>query len=187
MENQQPRWPASLPGHFPYAAKQKNKLFLITGDSGVGKTTWCRELVESARSNGCRVVGLLSPPVVANARKVAIDLVDLATGERRQLARLRQSEASPGSVSTGEWLFDAAVLAWGNEVLRRITAVDLLIIDELGPLEFEKGHGLQTAFPLIEAEHYQLAMVVIRPSLLAQTQQRWPGAQVIPITKEPVP
>ena len=187
MENQQLQWSACLLDHFPYVQNQKNKLFLITGDSGVGKTTWCHQQIELARINGWRVGGLLSPPIMANNQKAAIDLVDLATGERQQLATLRRHAANPTRLSTHKWSFDPTVLAWGNAVLRRITAVDLLIIDELGPLEFEKGQGLQAAFDLIEAGRYFLAGVVIRPTLLTQAQQRWPEAQIIPITKEPVP
>lgn len=185
MDNRQLQWSARLLDHFPYGANQKNKLFLITGDSGVGKTTWCHQQLELARINGWCVGGLLSPPVMANNQKAAIDLVDLATGARQQLANLRQNAANPTSLTTHRWSFDPAVLAWGNEILRRITAVDLLIIDELGPLEFEKGCGLQTAFALIEAEQYQVALVVIRPSLLGQAQERWPGAQLVPIRRRP--
>lgn len=83
MENQQLQWSARLLDHFPYVENQKNKLFLITGDSGVGKTTWCRQQIEFARINGWRLGGLLSPPIMANNQKAAIDLVDLATGTRQ--------------------------------------------------------------------------------------------------------
>lgn len=183
MKIQQSQWPASLLDHFPYAKNQNNKLFLITGDSGAGKTTWCQARAASAWAAGWHVGGLLSPPVIVDGQKLAIDLVDMSTDEQRRLAQLRQSAVDPADFATKKWLFDPAVLAWGNDVLRQITAVDLLIIDELGPLEFERGHGLQAAFGLIEAGLYRLAGVVIRPSLLAQAQQRWPGAQVIPITK----
>ena len=184
MKNHQSKWPAFPPDRFPYEKIQANNLFLITGDSGVGKTTWCRQWVESARTEGRRVGGLLSLPVKVGAQKVAIDLVDLATDERRQLAKLRQNASAPDRLTTGKWLFDTAVLAWGNEVLDRVTAVDLLIIDELGPLEFGQGQGLQAAFDLIGAGNYGLAGVVIRPLLLQQAQQRWPEAQIISLSQQ---
>ena len=126
MKNHQSKWPAFPPDRFPYEKTQTNNLFLITGDSGVGKTTWCRQWVESARTEGWRVGGLLSLPVKVGAQKVAIDLVDLATDERRQLAKLRQNASVPDRLTTGKWLFDTAVLAWGNEVLDWVTAVDYL-------------------------------------------------------------
>jgi nucleoside-triphosphatase THEP1 len=187
MKQQLFKWPAFPLDHFPYEENQTNNLFLITGDSGIGKTTGCRQWIDSVQAGGGRVGGLLSLPVIAGGQKVAIDLVDVAAGERRQLAKLRQSEANLGAVTTGKWLFDTAVLTWGNTVLQRITAVDLLIIDELGPLEFEQGQGLQAAFELIGSGRYRMAGVVIRPSLLPQARQRWPWAQTIPVTREPNP
>lgn len=183
MKQQPIKWPASLLDHFPYEKNQSNNLYLITGDIGVGKTTWCQCWIDWARAAGWRVGGLLSPPVMADGQKVAIDMVDLASGERQPLAELRRSESSPGAVTTGKWLFDTAVLTWGNDVLQRVTAVDLLIIDELGPLEFERGQGLQAAFELIAAGNYRMAGVVIRPSLIPQAQQRWPEANVISVSR----
>lgn len=181
---------ATSPDHFPYGKNQSHTIFLITGDSGTGKTTWCRQWRNSAQTIGWRVGGLLSIPVMADQQKVAITLMDVATGEQRPLAKLSQQETqtatSPHSprVTTGRWLFDPAVLDWGNEVLQRITAVDLLIIDELGPLEFEQGGGLQVAFPLLTTAYFQAAAVVIRPSLLNQAQQCWPDAQPIAIAQQ---
>ncbi len=183
--NQAPsEWPAFSPDRFPHEQNQSYSRFLVTGDSGVGKTTWCQRWIDAVLADGWRVGGLLSPPVMVDGQKVAIDLVDLASGERRPLARLRPSDASPDTVTTGKWLFDTAVLRWGNDVLRRITAVDLLIIDELGPLEFERGQGLQAAFELVAAGDYRMAGVVIRPSLISQAQQRWPASQPIPIERK---
>ena len=185
MKDQQTKWPVCLPDHFPNKKNQTNNLFLITGDSGIGKTTWCEQWVASARADGWRVGGLLSLSVITNLQKVAIELVDLTTDERRSLATLRQTAPDADAVTTRKWLFDTAVLDWGNEVLRRVTAVDLLIIDELGPLEFEQGRGLQSAFDLITMARYRSAGVVIRPALLTQAQQRWPWAQTISIAKRP--
>ena len=196
MKNQQFKWPLFRPDQFSYEENQTSNLFLITGDSGVGKTTCCQQWGESARAEGRRVGGLLSLPVMTGPQKTAIDLVNLATGERRPLAKLSERlgartayplrAACPrsSSVTTGKWLFDTAVLAWGNAVLGRVTAVDLLIIDELGPLEFEQGQGLQAAFELIAAGNYRMAGVVIRPSLLQQAQQCWPEAQTISLSQQ---
>ena len=185
------KWLATPPDHFPYEVNQPHNIFLITGHSGVGKTTYCQQLCDSAQTNGWRVGGLLSVPVIVDAQKVAIALLDVATGEQRPLATLHPPLGAqtawppPGNrVTTGKWLFDPTVLTWGNEVLSRITAVDLLIIDELGPLEFEQEQGLRAAFDLIATGQYRMAAVVIRPSLLKQAQQRWPEAQPLPISPQ---
>ncbi|MCB9420029.1 MAG: DUF2478 domain-containing protein [Ardenticatenaceae bacterium] len=184
MKQQPSEWPAFSLDHFPHEQNQSHNLCLITGDIGVGKTTWCQGWIDAARADGWRVGGLLSLPIMADGQKIAIDLVDLASGEQRRLAQLRRNEANPDAVTTGKWLFDTAVLTWGNEILRRVTAVDLLIIDELGPLELERGQGLQAAFELIAAGNYRMAGVVIRPSLIPLAQQRWPASQPVLITRK---
>ncbi len=65
------------------------QLLLVTGLSGVGKTTWCTHLIELARSTGRSINGLLSPSVFADGRKVGIEIVDLDSGDHRRLANLR--------------------------------------------------------------------------------------------------
>lgn len=155
----------------------RGHLFIVSGLSGAGKTTWCRDVIELAREQGLRVAGLLSPAFFENDHKTAIDLQDVAGGERRRMARLLQQERT--AVTTGRWSFDPAVIAWGNELLQNLPAHDLLVIDELGPLELLQDQGLTAGLRLIDEEAYRIALVVIRPSLLPRAQARWPQAQII--------
>jgi len=82
-------------------------------------------------------------------------------------------------------VMDEAVVAWGDAHLARLTPPELLILDELGPLEFIAGRGLQAAFPLLDGRGYRWGVVVIRPDLLAAAQTRWPWAQVVSLDSEP--
>jgi hypothetical protein len=59
------------------------------------------------------------------------------------------------------------------------TAPDILILDELGPLEFSSNQGLTVGFELIERRLYRLACMTIRPSLLPVALERWPWAHEI--------
>lgn len=155
-------------------------LFLVTGACGTGKTTLCRALAGEAIALGRHVCGVLSPPVFDSGRKVGINLIDLATRETRLLARRREPDArEAGGVETTEWRFDPVVLAWGDDVLRETGACDLLVVDELGPLELERGEGWMSALPLLDAGAYRAALVVVRPSLLDAALARWPGATVL--------
>ena len=38
-----------------------------------------------------------------------------------------------------------------------------------------------SAFPLLDARRYRLALVVVRPALLDAAQARWPGATVLDV------
>ncbi|MFH2039834.1 MAG: nucleoside-triphosphatase [Chloroflexota bacterium] len=155
---------------------------LVSGPSGCGKTHWCLQLVEEARPMNLSVAGLVSPPVFKDGVKWGIDLLDLRSGSQRRLALKYENEET--GLSTRAWKLDPEVVRWGNEVLQSIDACQLLIVDELGPYEFEHGEGLTSGFSLIDSCCYQLACIVIRPSLLAKALMRWPQANILELERE---
>lgn len=168
-------------GSFLYEVFQNRKkspqLIFVTGLSGAGKTTWCKQLVKAARDNGYKVEGILSPGIYDGIKKTGIEVVDLGSGERKQLARLREGGRS--EISTPRWVFDPQSLEWANQRLENASESDLLIIDELGPLEFLRNEGLLAGMARIDRGEFQVACVVVRSSLLQKAVERWPNAQVI--------
>ena len=153
------------------------QLMLVTGMSGAGKTSWCSRLVDQARAQGMSVDGILAPGIYEGKHKTGISVRNLKTGEEQQLAKLRQDDT--GDISTPRWTFDPDVLDWANDQLGEIKECDLLIIDELGPLEFLRGEGLMEGVDLIDQRDFKAAFVVVRSSLLPNALQRWPDALVI--------
>jgi len=139
--------------------------WIITGDRETGKTRFCTHLVERAKREGVDdIAGLLSPPVYVNGIKTAIEIEDLRSSERRILARSRQDDDV--SIQTKRWSFDTDVLIWGNDLLAVATPCDLLVVDELGLLEFERGGGWQNGLSAILSGKFYVAVVVIRPELI---------------------
>ncbi len=153
------------------------QLILVTGLSGAGKTTWCSRLAKLAAEQGLEISGILSPGIFKGNQKIGIGVRDLYTGEERQLAKLRDTEDA--ELSTPRWTFDPEVLDWANTQLECSPRTDLLIIDELGPLEFLRNEGLTSGLVRIDGCDYQVACVVIRSSLLQKALQRWPSALVV--------
>ena len=153
-----------------------SRIWIITGDREAGKTSVCRQIILEARSHGFSPAGVLSPGVFANGVKTAIEVEDIASGQKRLLATLR--DEVPDAI-TRRWKFDEEALKWGSKVLAEATPCDVLIVDELGPLELEHNQGWTEGFQAIDSDKYQVALVVIRTELLANAQQRWPRAEVI--------
>ena len=175
--------PASPLAFFYPAEGQSPRLLLLTGPRGAGKTSWCQELSKIALSAGIDVGGLLSPAIFSDGRKVAIDLHDLVGGERRRLA-VRRHDRTFRELVTGDWMFEPDTFNWGNQVLQRIKSCDLLLIDEIGPLEFHQQKGLTNAFRLISSQSYRLACLTIRPTLLVAAKTLWPEATTVDIARD---
>jgi nucleoside-triphosphatase THEP1 len=76
----------------------------------------------------------------------------------------------------------AETLEWGNVILENINSCDLFILDEVGPLEFEYGIGLIAGLDIIDSRKRFPSIVVVRPSLLALADKRWPWAQVLDVS-----
>lgn len=148
-----------------------NQVNILTGEIQSGKTTLCLALAEAAREKGLQLGGLLSPGVFKGEEKIGIDVLDLRTFQRRRLAELKGGLDS--GLETIRWSFLPQAAAWGNQALLRAAPCDLLLIDELGPLEFTRGEGWVNGFEIIERGDFQAALVVVRPSLLEEARRRW--------------
>lgn len=158
-----------------------SKIWIITGDRQVGKTTFCRELAELAHQAGWNVAGVLSKAVFEAGVKTAIQVQDLRTGAQRTLAST-DMKSCRGPV-LGSWQFCESALDWGAECLRIACPCDLLVVDELGPLEFERRQGWQAGMEAVSKGEYRRALVVVRPECLDAARRLWAAAQVIQLLK----
>lgn len=105
----------------------------------------------------------MCPARFHESRKVGIDVLDLRTGARRPLAEADQLAAV---LRTKAYRFDVAAIAWGAAVLDTTCPCDLLVIDEIGPLELERGQGWVNALNALGEGQFEVAIVVVRPNLL---------------------
>lgn len=158
----------------------ESKLWIISGEIGSGKTILCGELIKKFSSLGWQISGLRSPAIFENGEKTGIAVENLATGEVRKLA---VSDYKPEGLE-GEplhWTFDEQVLAWGNQVFLDSVPTELLVVDEIGPLELIRGEGWTNAIKAIESKKYDLAIIIMRPKLLNKALSLWPWGNTIRI------
>jgi nucleoside-triphosphatase len=167
------------PGHPQARAVSAAQIGLLTGPVGVGKTTIAERVAGLARRQGLDCRGLLAPALETSCgQKAGIWGVDLASGERRLLAR---TDRDLGGPEVGPSSFDDAALAWAVAVLEEaLGACDLLLVDEIGKLELGRGIGLAPILPRLAAGEARCSLVVVRDSLLAELQARLaPTPQVV--------
>ena len=149
-------------------------ILLITGPGGVGKTTLCLRTVALAKEARYSCAGLLTLREDDDRRVV----VDVRTGDRRALTAV-----GPGGVPVGRYLFDPHTLAWGAEILAHSTPCDLLVVDELGPLEMEGG-GWAVGIDVLRTGRFCLSLVVVRPELVTRVLEQFPDAWALEVTPE---
>ena len=144
---------------------------ILTGDRGTGKTTLCLALAALSP----RYTGLISPPLLdGSGNRIGFAVRCLASGEEWVLGR---ADLDLGGPRYGRFGFSSDGIARAIECLRGIllhpgtppqtrgTAPGpVVIIDEIGPLELERGEGLAPVLPLLAAAGDLL--LVVRPSLV---------------------
>ena len=155
-------------------------LVLLSGAHDAGKSVTCHHLMEQARRVGRQTAGILSPGIYTQGRKTGIAAMDAKTEEYRILASLR-NEDDPDGIQTIHWTFDKSAIDWGNGVLADACPCDILIVDELGPLELTRGEGWQAGVTALDSRAYRVAAAVIRPELLAQAFARFAPCMTVTI------
>ena len=143
-------------------------IVILTGPREAGKTAACHRLATLATARGWTVAGVLSPAVFQGGRKVGISLFDLSSGLSRHFAS-RLQRPDPGGLG---YCFEEAAISWANDVLSSAPPCDLLVVDEVGPLEILYGKGIATAFGVLRQGRYRLAVIVVRPELIDAFQAR---------------
>ncbi len=160
-------------------------ILLITGDRGTGKTTLCSHLIQSAQSLNWETRGVLSLSRFTNGAKARIEAQDIHSGKHQLLAWRRSPGQKIGnSLSIGHWMFNEKTFEWGNKLLKEATHCDLLVVDELGPLEFQIRQGWCEGVNAILAGRYRLLIVVVRFEFIQRALQRWPQAYVVLLNED---
>jgi len=155
------------------------RVFIVSGIKNSGKTNLCKKLVKDLRENGVVIKGIISPGIYAGDKKTEISAVDLSNNEKVILA-----ENCPGwdkKKPMCEWNFKKEAIPWGKEVLSHSVPCDILLVDEIGFLEFEENDGWSNVFQIISEKQFTSAVVVVRISLLDHALARWPKAKVLEV------
>lgn len=133
-------------------------VIVVTGAIGAGKTTVCRKFVQIAQKRGYACGGILSHKDADES----ITLEDIASGKKETLASTNNLWPGP---RTARYFFNPKAIEFGVGAIERAISKDILIVDEIGPLEL-RGEGLANVIELIRAGKVKNAVLVIRKELL---------------------
>jgi len=158
-------------------------IFILTGAVGSGKTTFLRGLVDELRAAGMTLDGFLSLRVMTGGETEGYDLLDIREGRSRPL--LRRTDSGNGQ-RVGPYVMLPEGLAQANEIIGRSRSGDLLIVDEIGPLELG-GRGFWPALKDQLFDDRRRSLVVVRESLSGQFRILFPRVQVRVIEKKDWP
>jgi nucleoside-triphosphatase len=151
----------------------------LIGERGCGKTSLILYLVEAFQKSGLAPAGVVSIGIFEQGEKVAIEVLDLMSGTSRLLARLRKEVVT--DLRFGDWSFYPETFEWANYQLGSISQTELLIVDEIGPLELEQGGGFKVGLSLFEKGNFHLGIMTARPKCVEDLQNRLPKLQLFSI------
>ncbi len=112
----------------------------ITGRPGIGKTTLFIRVYEALRREGFRIEGFVCPEVRRSGRRIGFLIRSLDGRLERWLAR---TDGCDGP-RVGRYYTCMEAIELANYLLTRFEAADLVMIDEIGPMELRLP-GLRNA------------------------------------------
>jgi nucleoside-triphosphatase THEP1 len=147
------------------------KVFIITGKAGEGKTTFAKRLTEILRQNNIETGGIISERVMSGHQTTGYDVTDIQTGEK--VVFLRQNEVV-GSEKIGRFSIHPEGLAMGNRILGSLAMSDIrvVIIDEVGMLELNNKGWSGSVSKLMERSGNHILMIV-RNSFVDEVKKKW--------------
>jgi nucleoside-triphosphatase THEP1 len=134
-------------------------VIIVTGTTGIGKTTVCQKVIEIALSRGYSCGGVIT----CKTQNGDIIIEDIQAGEKKILASTSNIYYGP---HTGKYYFNPEGIGFGIQAIDRGTTADILMVDELGHLELG-GQGFASVVEQIATGKIKNCILVIRKELLS--------------------
>lgn len=129
----------------------------ITGRPGSGKSTLAREVAEELKSESdIEYGGISTPDFRENRKRKGFKIVDLLTGEKAVMASVDKKGQRIGKYGVDVQAVERIGMKAVEKALR---TADLVVIDEIGPMELLSGRFKMTVDRVVRSDKPLLAVV----------------------------
>ncbi|CAB50178.1 NTPase [Pyrococcus abyssi] len=130
--------------------------FFVSGMPGVGKTTLAKRIADEIRREGYKVGGIITQEIRTGPKRSGFRVIALDTGEIGRLAYVGQGYPRVGRYVVDIEGFDRVAIP---AISRALRDADIIIIDEIGPMEFKSNEFLKALGLVLKSEKPLLATV----------------------------
>jgi len=159
------------------------RLLFVTGHPGVGKTSVLLRAVDNLKNRGYMVGGMISREVREGGFRVGFEIMDFSTGQRGWLAHVNQ----PTGPQVSKYRVNLVDLnAIGvNSILNAVKNADVIIVDEIGPMELFSQAFREAVVQAIESKKPTLGTIHfrVRDNLIDAIKTR-EDAEILEVTYE---
>ncbi len=153
-----------------------NRFILICGYKNSGKTTFLKKFLNSiSRSKEILAAGFLAEGIFEGELKTGFNLVNI---QSRAEILLCADQPVKGWGKTGRFYFNPEGISFGKKILKTLpVSINLVIIDEYGPLELGGGGWDPEISELLQKDK-QSIMMTVRTEILSNVIQRYAGNEI---------
>jgi nucleoside-triphosphatase THEP1 len=152
-------------------SRPTQKIFIISGAVGEGKTTYTKKLTDYFKKNNIKTGGILSERIMTDSVTTGYDVVNIETGEKEIF--LRQNEDC-GYEKIGKFTISPKGLAMGKAILSSLVMTEdmIVIIDEVGLLELRNNGWSECINKLLDKARNHI-LITVRTSFIDEVIKKW--------------
>ena len=170
----------SIAGLIAYAevvlemVKRQNKnlspVVIISGNIQEGKTTFVEKVIKRLERENIKTAGFLSKVIYRNEQRIGYQITELGSERSELLCTL---DAHTNWQKVGKFYFNPSGQQLGIHILEDIPqTADMVVIDEIGPLELGGGGWAPAIDKLIKTTSLPMIWVV-REQLVEKIARKW--------------
>jgi len=146
-------------------------IHVLTGPVQGGKTSLLKERIALLKKGGIRVMGFICPGTISQGRRSEFQLENIHTGQRVAMGSEKEKK---GWVKYRRFYFNPEAFSQGKAWIEKAVSeqADLLVIDEVGPMELE-GMGWSEILDFLENKTGVFQLWIVRQQILPEVLGKW--------------